>query len=135
MGLTITLPQDLEKRLREQSVRAGLDAANFALLAIEEKLRHPIVADDAEPASEMELLERINLGIPASLWREYHELVGKRDVESVSTSEQSRLIEISDQIERANAQRLRTLAALARLRGTTIAALMKQLGIGPISHV
>src|SRR5580700_9358793 len=64
MGLTITLPQDLEKRLREQSVRAGLDAANFALLAIEEKLRQEVDSVDAAPASEIELLERINLGIP-----------------------------------------------------------------------
>jgi len=134
MGLTITLPQDLEKRLREQSVRAGLDAANFAILAIEEKLRQEVDSVDAAPASEIELLERINLGIPEPTWREYHALIEKRDAESLSSSEHTRLIEVSDEVERANVQRLSALYQLALLRGMTLPDVMKQLGIGPISH-
>ncbi len=134
MDLTIILPQELEKRLREQSVRAGLDAANFALLAIEEKLRQEIDSDEAAPTSEVELLERINLGIPEPTWREYHSLIEKRDDESLSTSEHTRLLEISDQVERANVRRLSALYQLSLLRGTTLADLMKQLGIRPLSH-
>jgi hypothetical protein len=45
------------------------------------------------------------------------------------------LIEISDQIEQANARRIQYLIELATLRGTSLEAVMQDLGIEALAYV
>lgn len=59
----------------------------------------------------------------------YHHLIARRRDETLTEHEQQELIAISDQIEAANVRRIEHLAALARLRGTTVRELMEELGI------
>jgi hypothetical protein len=49
--------------------------------------------------------------------------------ETLTPDEQQELIELSDQIEFADAERLKHLILLAQLRNTTVDSLMDQLGL------
>jgi len=84
---------------------------------------------------ETRLLLQINQGIPAPVQRQFDELVVKRQDETITPEEMQELIQITDQIEQLDAQRLAALVELANLRGTTLDALMATLGIAPSAHV
>ncbi len=81
------------------------------------------------PKNEAELLKRINQGVPASMQTRYDELGIKRDAEILTADEYDELLQLTDQIEKVDAERLRNLAELARLRQTSLDALMDELDI------
>jgi hypothetical protein len=81
--------------------------------------------------SETRLLLQINQGLPAQTQRRFDELVAKRQAETITPEEMEELIQITDQIEQRDAQRLVALVELAHLRGTTLDALLATLGIPP----
>lgn len=56
-------------------------------------------------------------------------LVAKRQAETITPAELQELIELTDVIELRDAERLEALQELARLRHTTVRALMDSLGI------
>jgi hypothetical protein len=56
-------------------------------------------------------------------------LDAKQRAGTLSEAEQSELLSVIDQIELGDAERLGCLIELAQLRGVTLDALMKQLGI------
>jgi hypothetical protein len=85
--------------------------------------------------SETRLLLQVNQGLPAQTQRRFDELVAKRQAETISSEEIQELIQITDQVEQRDAQRLAALVELARLRGTTLDALMATLGIAPSGYV
>ena len=87
------------------------------------------------PEEEAQLLLRINQGIPADFLAQYQLLLQKRDAETLTDSEHSRLIQLSTQIEQIGAQRLEALADLAQLRQVSLLDLMETLGIQPVSYV
>jgi pantothenate kinase len=62
-------------------------------------------------------------------WQRYHHLIDKREAETLTASEQTELITISDQIEMANARRMESLVKLAQLRQTSLEELMSRLGL------
>ncbi|MEK6284506.1 MAG: hypothetical protein AABO57_02055 [Acidobacteriota bacterium] len=74
-------------------------------------------------------MERINEALPAELMARLCELEAKRDNSSLSEAEAEELLTLSDRAEQLHAERLEALADLAKLRGTTLTALMDQLGI------
>jgi wyosine [tRNA(Phe)-imidazoG37] synthetase (radical SAM superfamily) len=78
---------------------------------------------------ETELLREINRGLSQEDWQRYHELVAKRRAETLTPEEQTALIALTDQIEEANVRRIERLIELARLRNTSLEALMDKLGI------
>lgn len=78
---------------------------------------------------ETELLQEINRGLSQQDWQRYRELVARRRAETLTPAEQTALIVLMDQIEEANARRIEHLIELARLRGTSLEALMDALGI------
>ncbi len=82
-------------------------------------------------ASETALLLRINHALPAGLQRRFDQLVAKRQAETITSDELHELIQITDQIEQHDSDRLAALDALARLRGVTLTALMDALGLQP----
>jgi hypothetical protein len=87
------------------------------------------------PEDEAQLLLRINQGIPADFLAQYQLLLQKRDAETLTDSEHSRLIQLSTQIEQVGAQRLEALADLAQLRQLSLLDLMETLDIQPVSYV
>ncbi|MCL4267832.1 MAG: STAS/SEC14 domain-containing protein [Anaerolineae bacterium] len=83
---------------------------------------------------EAALLQKINQGIPLSLWQPYKAVVAKREAGSLTPAEHSELIHLSDQIEQLHAERVGCLVELAQLRNVPLSDLMDDLGIHPLNH-
>jgi hypothetical protein len=79
--------------------------------------------------AEAELLLKINQDIPSDIQKHYEELMAKRQAETLTHEEHGELLQLTEQIEKLQAQRIEYLAELARLRRTSISALMENLGI------
>lgn len=79
--------------------------------------------------SETALLLKINEGVSADIQRRFKKLVEKRQKEIIAPEELAELIQITEQIERHDVQRLRALEALADLRQMSLIDLMNSLGI------
>lgn len=79
--------------------------------------------------TETDLLQQINQGLPPTLRPRYEELNAKLHEETITPAEHGELLQLSDQLEQADAERLRHLIALAQLRQVSIDTLMDQLGI------
>ena len=76
---------------------------------------------------ETELLLKINQGTPEAANARYQALQSKR--QELTAEEHRELSRLINQREKLQAQRLESLAELARLRNTTLRGVMKQLGI------
>jgi hypothetical protein len=83
---------------------------------------------------EAELLMRINQGLPLEVQQRYDGLVAKRKAETLTPDEHQELLNLVDQIEKSDAERAKCLADLARLRGTSLASVMEDLGISPPAY-
>lgn len=130
MMLTIDVTQELESRIRQRAAQQGLDVTEYVRRALQEHLRQREVAGAGHlPQDEARLLQEINMGLPEATWHRYRDLIQKRRAETLTASEQAELISISDGIEALDARRLERLTELARMRGTSLPALMAQLGI------
>ena len=81
------------------------------------------------PQEEAELLQKINQGVPPKVRSRYDELHEKLLDETLTPDEQQEFIGLSDQIEFADAERLKHLILLAQLRNVTVDGLMDQLGL------
>lgn len=81
------------------------------------------------PQSEAELLLKINQGISLDTQKYYDELMAKRQTETLTPDEHSQLLGLTEQIEKLQAQRIEYLVELARLRKTSLTALIENLGI------
>jgi hypothetical protein len=86
------------------------------------------------PASESQLMLRINQGLPDELRRRYQDLIGRRQQESLDEPEYEELMRLSDLVEHIEVERLEALDALARLRGIPLGSLMSALEIPEPSH-
>jgi hypothetical protein len=116
MSLTITLPPEVESRLREDARRE--------LVPVEE------VA--ARRLQEAELLRRIFAYFPPEETREMRALGRKRQADgALSAAEAERLMELAHRREEKNAARLSDILQLARLRGVSHRQVMAELGIRP----
>jgi hypothetical protein len=82
-------------------------------------------------AAESELLFKINQGIPAALQHRFNELVVKRQALTLTESEHAELIQLGNRIEQLDADRIESLAALAKLRQRSLREIMQDLGIQP----
>lgn len=77
------------------------------------------------------MLAKINQGLPVQEARRYQELMVKRRAETLTPEEHEELLRLTDAAEATQAERVRHLAELARIRGTTLDALMEGLGLQP----
>ncbi|MFM9158477.1 MAG: STAS/SEC14 domain-containing protein, partial [Dolichospermum sp.] len=84
---------------------------------------------------ESELLLKINQGIPLDIQKDYNNLIAKRDAETLTNHEYKELLNLTQQIEKQQAQRIEYLAELASLRGISLNTLMENLGIPTQSYV
>lgn len=82
-------------------------------------------------ARESELLAQIDQGLPGREARRYQELMERRRAETLTPGEHEELLQLTVAAEGIQAERIRLLIELAQLRGTTLDALMKDLGLRP----
>jgi len=99
------------------------------LLALRARRQEPHLSQ-----SETALLLQINQRIDPSNEHRLHELVAKRQDETITENELHELIGLTDLIEQRDLKRLAALDALATLRRLSLADLMASLGIPPPSH-
>ncbi len=93
-------------------------------IAIRARRREPSLS-----FSESALLLQINQGIPLELRQRSDELKAKSHNETLTPEEHSELLQLIDQMEAANVERMKLLATLADLRGISLSKLMQDLGI------
>jgi hypothetical protein len=137
MTITLDLAPELEHKLRRAAESAGMAVDSFIIRSVEERLdKKPQVTNNGQRLSqpESDLLLKINALLADFPWERYHELVAKRERELLTADELAEIIGLSDQLEAANAQRMTLLVELARLRDTSLPALMAELGLRPRSH-
>lgn len=135
MTITIELAPELERKVRQAAAQAGLAPDAYILDAIRAHLHQiEVEPSDVNHLSEVEsdLLQKFNQSLSTIAWARYHDLVAKRRAENLTPEEQEELIALTDHIEVANAQRMAYLVELARLRNTTLDALMVELGVQSI---
>lgn len=83
---------------------------------------------------ETELFLKINQGLPHSTQQRLNELIRKRKAETITPEEMKELKQLTDQIEKSDAERLNVLIELAKLRNIPLRKLIKQLGLKPVRH-
>jgi hypothetical protein len=81
------------------------------------------------PEREAALLGAINRTPPAAARAAYRRLGAKRRAETLTAAEHRELVRLSDELEILNAERTRSLVALAALRRTTVPEVMTALGL------
>lgn len=86
------------------------------------------------PPAETDLLRRINDGLPEKDASRFHALMGKRRAGSLTPEEHLELLQLTDAAEAIQARRIQDLVELARLRGTSLSALMEELELQPLSN-
>jgi hypothetical protein len=85
----------------------------------------------AGASEEAELTRKAKERLPREIESRYKVLAKKRDAESLTPSEYQELLRLTDKVEHFEVQRLEALAQLARLRGLSLKALVKALGLQP----
>lgn len=127
MSITINIKSDLEKRLRQRAAAEGFHLDDYIVKMLESQVQSE--ANSMEEQREIELLQKINMGLSVELWERYLVLKGKREQEILLPEEQKELIAISDRIEEANALRMPYLIELAQLRHIQLPDLLQQLDL------
>jgi hypothetical protein len=92
-----------------------------------------------EVTREQELLRRleeIDRRLPGDFWRRYEQLVSMRKAETLrpDSPEHGELIRMTDELECRHADRLALLSELAKLRGTSLAEVMKHGDVAAWNH-
>lgn len=125
-SITIELPVEMVQQLELRAKQQGLDPRQLASDMIVQLLGKPLAETET---SEVDLLQRVNLGFGDDWWARYRLLIGLRQAETLSEDEQLELIEMSDALELANVDRVKALIAIAHLRGCDVTEVMNSLGI------
>lgn len=120
---------DLLKAVGQLS-RPELDELTVQIIALRARRQAPSLSQE-----EAELLRKVNQGLPPEVRERYDELVAKREAESLTRDEYDELLRLTDRIENLEAQRVKYLVELARLRQTSLTKLMEDLGIQPPAYV
>jgi hypothetical protein len=105
-----------------------------------EKLMAQVIALQAQRKApyltkiETELLLKINQGLPPDVQTRFDTLVAKRQTETLTSEEHQELLNLTDQLEKADTQRVKYMAELAQLRGISLSTLLKDLGLRPPAY-
>ena len=120
----------------EQLLQAALQMPRAELEQFVARLLTLKISQDTPHLSqaESELLLTINEGIPAATQQRLDALIAKRQAHTLTRGEHQELLQITEQIEQRDAERLQHLIELAALRHVTLDALMQQLGLQPAPH-
>lgn len=85
--------------------------------------------------AESELLLNINQGVPTALQYCYNELINKRQNRQLTLQEYEELLQLTDQVEVLDAQRVEYLIELAQMWHKPLPLLMAELGIRSPDYV
>jgi hypothetical protein len=103
--------------------------------SVSPSLPSPVDPDFRPPsrgeADEAELTKKAQERLPREIESRYKALARKRDAESLTPAEYQELLKLTDGVERFEVRRLDALARLAQLRGLSLKALIKALGLQP----
>jgi len=139
MAITLDLTPELEIQIQQSSTEIGLTIDGFIMESIQAylaKLKSQEKNDTKRfPKKESRLLLKINQSLSQIEWARYRDLIAKRQAETLLPAEQDELIQISNEIEEKNAERIEYVAELARLRRLTLPTMMSELGLKPVSYV
>jgi len=127
MSLTVTLADHMERQLQALAERQGMSTESFVAHVLEKVAEE----QDLVKVNEATLLQQLGLGFTEAQWRDYHELIALRNEERLTHKQRERLIAFTDQLEKANAQRMAVLAELAKRREQPLTTVMEDLGITP----
>lgn len=78
---------------------------------------------------EAELLQAARRHRPRAFQRRYHDLMQKRQEETLTEEEYQELLSLTDEAEAFDTRRMKALAALAEMRQTDLNTLMHDLGL------
>jgi hypothetical protein len=113
----------------KQLAPAELDQFTHQVLALRAHRQAPHVS-----AAEAQLLLKINEGLPDPLRQRYDTLIQKRTAGVLTAEELAELVQLGDQVEQREADRLQALVQLAHLRQISLDQLMQDLGLANRSH-
>ena len=130
MSLVLQINPSLEKRMRQDALRKGVELSQFIVQFLESNFPEEKPKTKALSKHETVLLQQINGNIPVDTWERYHILRDRLQAETMSTSESAEYAAINQQIEAANVKRLAALIELAKIRNISLDALMKQFATG-----
>jgi hypothetical protein len=131
MSITLQINPALEKQLRERAAQKGVGVERYVQLLLE-KISSKEMDELPAPKldkTESELLQKISLGLSTDFWERYRALMATKESRLLTETERTLFIEMTDQIEAANAERMKYLIELAQLRQIPLLQLMTQLGI------
>jgi hypothetical protein len=137
MTITLEVASELENQIKQAAAKVGLSPDAYILESVTQRLQptqrrsSPVKCLSQQEAT---LLQTINESLAQMDWPRYRKLIAKRQAETLTPSEQTELIALSDYLEEANVKRIESLAQLAALRKTTVPALMQALGLKPATH-
>jgi hypothetical protein len=114
----------------EQLNLSDLEQLMFQIITLQARRKAPSL-----PKDESELLLKINQGLPASIQKRFNELVAKRQAETLTPDEHQELLDLTDQIEKSDAKRVEYMVKLAKIRGISLSALMKNLSVRHPAYV
>jgi len=83
---------------------------------------------------ESELLLKINQDLPRELEQQYQVLMKKRHQETLTELEYQQLLELTEQVEKYQAQRIEYLTQLAQIRHVSLSNLIIEMGFKPINN-
>ena len=85
-------------------------------------------------SDEAKLLFQVHRSLSPEIQRRWNELIEKRDEERLTPSEYEELLQLTEDVEGVNVQRLEALAQLAIDRGVDLRTVMHQLNIPEPSY-
>ena len=135
MHLTIDLPYDIESQLREQAQQTGKALNQYITGIIREKVHTPKPKTSVLTADETRLFQIINKGFSDDFWTKLHNLNKKRKAETLTEIERLELIDLTEQMEAQNVERMKALIELADIRQIDLDILMNQLGLINGKHI
>ena len=130
MTINLNVTPELERKLKQVARQMGLAPDTYIMQLLQQDLQTHAASARLSP-EESKLLQEINTSLSTIEWERYRLLQAKRNAETLSAQEQAELIALSDQIENANVRRMQAVAELARVRKTTVPALVETLGLSP----
>jgi hypothetical protein len=79
--------------------------------------------------TEAPLLDVVHRSLPQPTQQRWDELLAKRDDASLSESEYEELLQLTDEVEALNVQRMTAVSQLAQARGVDLRTIMRQLNL------
>lgn len=83
------------------------------------------------PKDESDLILKINKGLPPGIRKRFGELSARCRAEKLTPDEHRELLDLTDRIEKSDAERMKHILELARIRGVDIELLMDEMKLFP----